>query len=199
MNGLAALRKRYPWPDAMPEVAPDDHGWFQDCNARLLNRFLGPRTELIVELGSWLGKSARFMLAAAPHATVVCVDHWQGSPECQRPRPDGAMQKLPRLYETFLRNMWDWRDRVAPLRAATIEGLNEVNRLGLRPDLVYVDAGHDYQSVLADVTTALDLFPAAQIVGDDWLYYAGVRRAVTELARARGLRTCLDGNAWALR
>ena len=80
INGLAQLRRRYPWPDTMPEVQPDDHGWFQDCNARLLRRFLGPRTRLIVELGSWLGKSARFMLAAAPRATVICIDHWAHAP-----------------------------------------------------------------------------------------------------------------------
>ncbi len=189
MKALTELRRRYPWPDTIPDVAPDDHGWFQPCNARLLGRFLGPETRLIVELGSWLGKSARFMLEAAPQATVLCVDHWLGSPECQRPQ----------LYETFLRNLWPWRDRVTAMRVGTIEGLHQIHGLGLTPQLIYVDAAHDYENVLADVTTSLDLFPAARIVGDDWLYYEGVRRAVTELARAREMSICRDENAWALR
>jgi len=196
MNGLAQLRRRYPWPGTMPNVQPDDHGWFQPCNARLLRRFLGPQTELIVELGSWLGRSARFMLHAAPNASVICIDHWRGSPEHHRPGRD-VRDKLPRLYQTFLRNMWDGRGRVVPVRADTIDGLSEVGRLGLAPDVIYVDAGHDYREVSAELRTAIDLFPRAQIAGDDWIYFDGVRRAVGQLARRRGLGIIREENAWA--
>lgn len=198
MSGLAELRRRYPWPDTMPDVQPDDHSWFQQCNARLLRRFLGPQTELIVELGSWLGCSARFMLKAAPNATLICIDHWKGSPRHQQSCRNAVKDKLPRLYETFLRNMWPWRQRVVPLRADTADGMRELAGIGLTPDLVYVDANHDYQNVLADVGTALELFPSAQVAGDDWIYFDGVRRAVGELARARGLRIVREENAWAL-
>jgi len=198
MDGLAELHRRYPWPHTAPNVEPDDHGWFQPCNQRLLERFLGPQTELIVELGSWLGLSSRFMLHAAPHATVICIDHWQGSPEHRRPEAGDVRDKLPRLYETFLRNMWPWRRRVVPLRANTVDGLREVAELGLHPDLVYVDAGHDYQDVFHDVRATRDLFPRAQIVGDDWIYFEGVRRAVKQLARTHGMSVIREENAWAL-
>ncbi len=196
MNGLAELRRRYPWPDTIPDVAPDEHGWFQSCNARLLKRVLGPQTKLLVELGSWLGKSARFMLRAAPGATIICIDHWRGSAEHHAPRRQDVNDKLPRLYETFLRNMWPWRDRVVPLRGDTVAGLRELGRLHLAPDLVYIDAGHDYENVRADLRTALELFPAARIAGDDWIYFEGVRRAVGELAEARGLKIVCEENAW---
>ncbi len=194
----------------MPDVAPDEHGWFQSCNARLLKRVLGPQTKLLVELGSWLGKSARFMLRAAPGATIICIDHWRGSAEHHAPRqPIGGTWKcptewadvngkLPRLHETFLRNMWPWRDRVVPLRGDTVTGLRELGRLRLAPDLVYIDAGHGYENVRADLRTALELFPAARIAGDDWIYFEGVRRAVGELAQARGLEIVCEENAWML-
>lgn len=196
MNGLAELRRRYPWPNTMPDVVPDEHGWFQSCNARLLKRVLGPQTKLLVELGSWLGKSARFMLRAAPSATIVCIDHWRGSAEHHDPRRQDVNDKLPRLYETFLRNMWPWRDRVVALRSDTVAGLRELGRLQLAPDLVYIDAGHDYENARADLRTALELFPAARIAGDDWIYFEGVRRAVGELAEARGLKIVCEENAW---
>src|SRR5690606_40474206 len=66
--------------------------------ARLLSRFLSPQSVLVVELGSWLGKSTRFLLRQAPHATVVAIDHWKGSAEHQRRH----RHRLISLYETFL-------------------------------------------------------------------------------------------------
>ncbi|NUQ65213.1 MAG: hypothetical protein HUU20_22330 [Pirellulales bacterium] len=46
-----------------------------------------------------------------------------------------------------------------------MEGLQRVGEAGLEPDLVYIDADHRYESVVKDLTTALDLFPRAILVG----------------------------------
>ena len=198
MDGLEALRRRYPWPEAMPEVPPDEHGWFSECNARMLSRFLGPQTGLAVELGSWLGASARHILRAAPRAVLVCVDHWQGSREHRLPGAAEA-SRLPTLYETFLRNLWPWRDRVVPLRAGSLAGLAEVHAAGLQPELIYVDASHEYDDVLADVSEALRLFPRAQLVGDDYSApWPGVRKTVDDIAARCGLLLQVEGHTWAL-
>jgi len=52
------------------------HGWFTPGNSQSLGQFLSDDTRLILELGSWLGKSARWMLDKAPHATLVAVDEF---------------------------------------------------------------------------------------------------------------------------
>jgi hypothetical protein len=198
MNRLDELKQRYPWPERMPPVPTDDHGWFQACNARVLAQFLGPETRLVVELGSWLGKSSRFIVQRSPQATLVAIDHWRGSREHHRPGRADVRDRLPRLYETFLRNCWPWRDRIVPMRTSTVAGMKELAALGLAPELVYVDAGHELDDVLADLRTATALFPDAQLVGDDYATYPGVREAVQRMASHCGLNIEVDENAWIL-
>lgn len=196
--GLGILKARYPWPERIPDVPPDGHGWFQSSNARVLSRYLGPETRLVVELGSWLGMSSRFILEHAPAATLVAIDHWQGSPEHHRPERTDVRDKLPRLYETFLRNGWPWRDRLVPMRTTTAAGMRELAALGLAPELIYVDAGHDLRGVLIDLRTAIALFPQARLVGDDYATFPGVRDGVRRVARARRMRLEVDENVWIL-
>ena len=111
----------------MPE---DWHGWLFNDTLTLLYDRLTRETQLVVECGSWLGMSARAILFAAPNAAVVCCDHWKGSIEHQ-PQSGNYdwSRRLPTLYETFLRNMWPWRDRVVPIQADTLDGMAEVHRV----------------------------------------------------------------------
>lgn len=165
------VRGLFHWPSQPPDVPDYMHGWWFGCER--FPQFCGEQTKVIVELGSWLGKSARWFCNHCPNATVVCIDHWEGSPEFQG-RFDWIVGKS---YETFLRNMWKYRDRVVPLKMKTIEGVELLESLGVQPDLVYIDAGHDEESVYRDVTACLKAFPEAQIVGDDW-DWNGVQRGV---------------------
>lgn len=167
MNGLDELRRRYPWPDERPDVVEDWTGWFYEENKQLLGRLLTDQTEMVVELGSLCGLSSAFLAEAAPNATIICIDHWKGSPEHQG--RVGWDERLRELYPRFLRNLWPCRERVIPMRTTTLDGMREIADLGITPELVYVDAGHDTPIVSKDITAVMSLFPNAEIVGDDWL------------------------------
>lgn len=53
-----------------------------------------------------------------------------------------------------------------------------------RMDLVFVDAGHEYQDVRTDTENALLLArPGALVVWDDYTSWTGVRRCINELSR----------------
>lgn len=159
------------WPDSMPDMAPFMHGWFFGEEA--LSPFCNAQTRLIVELGSWLGKSARWMCNAAPNATVVCIDHWDGSPELV---PQWGWM-IGKSFDQFCRNLWDYRDQVVPLRMKSVDGIRLLAEHGARPDVVYIDAAHDYESVKADVEACIEAFPGVPLVGDDW-NWRGVERGV---------------------
>ena len=110
---LQDLAKKYPWPEVKPDLAPLDQGWFSGHN--LFEEGLSKDMQVIVELGSWLGKSTRFFLNQFPRSFLIAVDHWKGSQEHQI-----RFQKLlPNLYENFLVNCWDYKDRLIPLRNST--------------------------------------------------------------------------------
>ncbi len=191
------LRRLCPWPESRPDVSPIDHGWFQAGSIKLLGERLNADTKLVVELGSWLGQSTRWILDHAPNAAVVAIDHWEGSEE-HFTNPDPRVQAaLPVLYETFLTNLWDYRDRLHPYRTDTLEGMNNLRDEGLFPDIVFVDADHTEQGAYHDVKTAAELFPDAKLVGDDWLWDT-VRRAVERFATESNLEIVVDRNAWAL-
>lgn len=167
------------WPDERPDVKPFMHGWFYGQST--LPRFCGPDTKLIVELGSWLGVSARWFAHRCPQAKIVCVDHWQGSPEFNgqwdwllSPFGDSGYSKA---FAHFCDNMWEYRDQIVPLRMDSVAGVELLASHGVRPDLVYVDAGHHEDNVAADVAACEAAFPDSQIVGDDW-DWGSVQRGV---------------------
>ncbi|HID78132.1 MAG TPA: class I SAM-dependent methyltransferase [Planctomycetaceae bacterium] len=195
---LALLRRRFSWPSEKPDVPPDGHGWFGREHIEVLGRFLSPETQLVVELGSWLGKSTRWMLDNAPRATVVAVDTWLGSAEHLDPRRAAAtdsIRRLPTLYETFLVNCWGYRERLIPVRTTTLCGLQLVSSMGLEPDLIYIDADHLYLAVKADLEASHTLFPNARLVGDDYAW-PDVNRALREFGEAHGLRIETNARAW---
>lgn len=198
MTGLDTLRSRYPIPTEMPNV-PTDYvkgepmGWCAGENRALFAKLCNPDTRVVIDGGSFLGLSAWWFLKTAPNATVICIDHWKGSREhLHRP---ALAAKLPILYETFLRNLWEWRDRIVPIRSDSVEGMREVAALGVVPDVVYVDWSHDADNVCRDLTAAMDLFPPpSEIIGDDWTWPT-VREGALRAVDPRGFsldtsRTC---------
>lgn len=193
LRGLQQLRSRYPYPATPPPVEPLLQGWLAPECAERLRLSLGPEAGVVVELGAWLGVSTLHLARCAPAATVVTIDHWRGSAEHQVP---DYRTLLPTLYERFLVNTFPLRDRIIPVRRHTLEGLVELHSLAIAPDLIYVDASHEYESVRADLNYCLALFPSARIVGDDWTWQ-GVRRAVIDVMKEHtGRHLHHDGTCW---
>ncbi len=126
---------------------------------------------VICEIGSFKGMSAHFI---AKHSTaeIYCIDHWKGSPEHPRMGIDCS-----NLYEIFIVNMWEFRDRIHPIINDSIKGLVELEEAGILPQIIYVDGAHDKQSVCLDIKVAKICFPNAVICGDDWTL-PGVRDGV---------------------
>lgn len=195
-SGVDFLFRSFPWPETKPNVAKDAHSLFS--NEGPLSKLLNKKMILIVELGSWLGASTRFILNHAPNAVVIAIDHWKGSSE-HRQR-DYAKLRLNTLYETFLVNCWDYRERLIPIKETTLKGLAIVHHHGLKPDLFYLDASHDYESVTKDLKTIHQYFPESLIVGDDWMWGSQedfpVRRAVSDFSEKVGFKWYAKENCW---
>ena len=203
-DSLQKIRERYPWPACCPSLASIP--WSMDYGGRrLITNLLTQRdVKVVLEIGSFVGGSARQWLNASPKVVVICVDPWLdvvgkrplidshpvGSAfSCQLRMPEG-------LFHSFLSSMWDVRDRIIPVRGRAEEKIPELALLGLKPGLIYIDA--DKQG--REIALCDKLFPDALIGGDDWNWSDGysfsirapAHRSATE--RQRVLKNF--GNTW---
>lgn len=192
----------FKFPNEKPNVKPDNHGWFNAHMAKFIKPFITSDTKVIVELGAWLGSSTRWLCENST-ATIVSVDHWKGSIEHQG-RKD-VQDKLPTLYDTFIVNCWEYRDRIVPIRSNSTTGLHICKDLNIIPDLIFIDASHEYEDVLKDIQTADELFPKATLMGDDWSWKNRrlngrftVREAVKDFAKQTKISIYEDGRCWRL-
>lgn len=164
-------------------------GWLAPGTKRVLANAVNKDTQVIVELGSWLGLSALYLAGLAPKARIYCIDHWKGSEEHQ------SDPRLDSLYGSFKSHTQVHGARIVAVRDSTVSGMEALAAQGVKPDVVYVDADHSYEGCLADIKAIRRLWPDAVIVGDDW-HWQGVRRAAQEVAKAEGLGVHADGNGW---
>ncbi len=190
-------RTKWPWPENRPSaplyVTGEFAGWFGQVNEKALLTFIPPAKQ-VLEIGSWLGCSTRWLLDRVDR--VVAIDHWKGGREHQiNPVFDSL---LPVLYDTFLTNCWEYRERLVAVRENSVDGIKAVQQTGWVPDLIYLDGGHDYPDVSADLEVLQEYYPHVPIVGDDW-WWGGVRQAVQETSEKYDRKfTLVEGLAWIL-
>jgi len=190
---IEILRSHCHFPAVEPAVPASDHGWFGPEHVELLTPFLNPDLKVVLEVGSWLGKSTRWIADHAPSAQVIAIDTWHGSPEHHQNAEWKGM--LPTLYDTFLKSCWAYRNRIIPVRQPSVSGLRLVHAHNIIPDVIYLDGSHEYGDVKADMETILTLFPNSDLAGDDFMW-PGVERAVRESCQPRGIPILRKGNVW---
>ena len=140
-------------------------------------------TPRVLEVGSWAGRSAIIMAKAG--ARVTCVDTWEGSKnDCGTKAYDGSRG---RPLDVFRRNTagLDIKAHVGK----SPEAANEFDDHSF--DIVYIDAEHDYDSVMADIKAWMPKAKHA-IAGHDYHVFEGVRQAVKD----SGLTPQVVGNVW---
>lgn len=136
-------------------------------------------SSILVELGCWKGKSASFLLVEAVNAKktpiVHFIDHWGGSNEpAHKTDPE-----LERVFDVFLSNI-----RRSGYANANVHRMSTVAAADLFDpasiDFVWVDAGHEYDEVLADLRAWWPKVKPGGVMGGDDLPMEGVKKAVEE-------------------
>lgn len=181
----------------------DDFGWFGIENQQTIKKIIKKNNvQTVVELGSLLGKSTRFIAECLPeNGKVYAVDHWLGSIEHNNPKKINVYPKLDTLYERFLSNIIHVNlcHKIIPIRATTLEAVDLIFE---QPDLVFVDASHEYEDVLNDLEA---WYPRVRkngiLCGDDWDWGKDfpIQKAVKHFAEKNNLKyVVLCGKMWVI-
>lgn len=198
----AALEKVFP---------PDLQGW--DSQNPIFERVIGEvRPSVIVEVGTWKGASAIHMATVCKRLgidpEIVCVDTWLGNWQ-HWARKDGIGSRIdlrlkngfPNLYFQFMSNVVSQKceDMITPLPLTGVAGAKLFAHLAVKPDMVYIDGDHEYESVMFDLRGWLaQLSPRGVLVGDDYMW-PGVKQAADEIALDPAWTLEVTGNKFIIR
>lgn len=168
------------------------------------------RPKLIIEVGTWKGGSALYMAAIARKleldCEIVCVDTFLGSHEHwldpTLKRDLAICNGRPQLYFQFLANVVKkgMQDLITPFPISSSAAAYFFAHHGIRADLIYIDAGHEYPEVRRDIELYWPLLRAGgALLGDDFSpKWPGVMQAVKEFAVAQGLTAQVSDQKWLL-
>ena len=178
--------------------ADDVQGW--NSEHPLLQEVIRvKKPSLVIEVGVWKGASAIFMAeqlrTAKLSSTVIGVDTFLGSvSHLTRPESRASLMSRhgwPQLYYQFMANVVrrDLQDYICPFAQTSETAFQYFAQLNLRPEVVHIDAAHDYESVSRDITNFFSLLaPGGALVGDDFsAEWPEVIWAATEFAKRNRL------------
>ncbi len=142
--------------------------------------------ERIVEIGSYLGRSTRALAENTP-GNVWAVDDWKGPREIQWKNSEDLEAK----FRVNLRDLIE-SGKVFPIHAD--HGQPNGLLSDVRPDMVFIDGDHAYESVIRDIEIwKARILPGGLLCGHDFDWPA-VRKAVDELLPAR--QTVPETSLW---
>jgi len=164
-------------------------GWMAESELQwLAEQALSHR--IIVELGSYLGRSTSALAANCP-GMVYALDDWNGLRDTMDQYGNPWHSPAPEaLYRAFLRNTREFHN-IVPVKCS-----HESPTETPQPDMVFIDGSHEYEDVRRDILYwRSKIAPGGMLCGHDYDSFAwpGVCRAVDEIF-PQGIRVC--GTIW---
>ena len=161
--------------------AKNIQGWMNGKELQWLSEQAG-KHDLIVEVGTWKGRSAACL---AQHAIgkLYCVDHFHGNPGNRDDKHLQAVLDREGLIAECRYNLKEWLDSgtVELMIMSSQEACVVLAGFNVRPDMIFIDADHEYRSVKQDIELWLSLLRAGGILCGHDINQRSVLKAVDEL------------------
>ena len=148
-----------------------DHGAMREIFKTAIDK---ANPGLIVEVGSFVGESAIFMADYLGNrdSAVLCVDTWYGGIDHYKGAPEKINMHFgrPDLFYRFMSNVIAKGEsgKIVPLALDSQNAARLLKNMGIAPDLVYVDASHEFEDVFRDLVSYWELIkPGGVMLVDD--------------------------------
>lgn len=163
----------------------DIEGWFNMEEQYLELLKSTPENGIFVELGAWMGKSTRFLveeiIKRKKKVRFYTIDTFQGTVDSSEKRENEAYSKydLNSIYDKYLENTKDISSYYHTLRSESDKAADFFDDNSV--DTIFIDAGHSYESVLADLQAWYPKMKNESIMaGHDFNAWNGVNKAFRE-------------------
>jgi predicted O-methyltransferase YrrM len=168
----------------MEHIYQNIHGWFSFPN--LYKEMVNKASEgsVFVEVGTWKGQSAAFMAVeiakSSKNIKFYCVDPGTGETKDNYPQAYNEHKEVQQntLYESFLSNIEPVKEYIIPIRDYSLNAVKQFENESL--DFVFIDASHDYDSVLADLNAWYPKIKKRGILAGHDFPQHQVKKAVTD-------------------
>lgn len=142
-----------------------------------------------VELGCKEGRTTGFLLHNLPDLRVIAIDPWA---PVANSAEDYANWDYAQIERDFWTNVGEHKRRVVMHRSTSLEAIRHFSKNSL--DIVFIDAGHDYENALADIKAWWPLVrEGGYLCGHDYNHgWPGVMRAVAQSFPLLRVAVCPD-------
>lgn len=143
----------------------------------------------LVEVGCKEGRTTGFLLANLPDLKVIAVDPWMPMPNKSEDYKDWDFGAIER---SFWQNVGQNSDRCTMHQIPSWDASRVYEDSSL--DIVFIDAGHDYDNALADIKAWWPLVrDGGYLCGHDYQHtFPGVMRAVADVFPLIRVAVCPD-------
>ena len=144
--------------------------WLMAFRKQLYNK----KTELnCMEIGSWQGQSAVFVLNYFENANLTCVDTWMGADE-HKFEDASSLEVLSRIEKDFDANVLEYKERITKYKGTSYQFFNDCFERE-KFDLIYIDGSHHSDDVIVDTIKSFEMLKVnGLMILDDyfWKYYS---------------------------
>jgi hypothetical protein len=198
----------------------DTHGWmsksFEVVVSRSVSHLKREDPLTVVEVGTWKGLSASKMVEVLKkegftNFNVICIDTWLGAPEfwtwgINDPTRGLSLKRVdgyPSVFHTFTKNVkvLGMEDHIAPLPLSSTQAADVLAHYKIRPDLIYIDASHEFNPVTSDISCYYPLLKdGCVMLGDDYSSnWKGVIKAVDTFVAQNKLELTVNDVVWSFK
>lgn len=162
------LLSKHKFPNKKPKLEYIGYHFMSYANKRLVSKIIAPDIKIILQLGVWSGSSVQYILGSTTGTNVIAVDLWE---KTKKDIPEDIKKKLDKskLYEHFIVNTWNYNDRIYPIKIDGRKAIKYIKDMEIKPDLILIDMGHKYESIMSDLENICKYFPETYVIGNDIL------------------------------
>jgi len=184
----------------------DIGGGHHSNNPQLADVLASHRPDLIIEVGTWKGRSAIHMAQVAQRlqlkTLILCVDTWLGALEqlLDKDKVAPPEERLwytslnyrhgyPQLYYQFLYNVVasGLEKLILPFANTSLIAARWFKSMGVTADMIYIGGSHLYEDAWQDIANYFPLLNRGGVLCGDDYQWPDVKAAVEERAESYGL------------